>query len=1150
MPPLNEWKVFPSPVKPRRLQGNVNLLVVLVDFSDKPATVTSLNVFDNLVFAVPVPGRGSVRDYYDEVSHSNVTLVTLNLPSSTGWRRAPQSYAYYAGGNYGMGNYPNNAGRMVEDILAGLDPLVDFSNYDNDGDYSVDSLLVIHTGTGGEFSLNANDVWSHAASISLMGGQAQLLDGVWVDRYVTTPEYWNPALATPSGTDMTIGVACHELAHGLWGLPDLYDTDATASYGIGQWGLMSYGDWNGPAKWNPYQGYWVTDGSSPAWPEAWSRVTAGFDQAALTLAAGQVTLAPAETNANAVLRFKTTALWGQEYFLVENRQRFTGGYDEYLPAGGLLIWHVDEAHWSIYGGGPWADNNAECTSLPHCSGACNWSHYLVAMEQADGLDHLENKGNVGDGGDPFPGTSGRTFFQPFMQTPVNPDSGSWYDVGCGTYSCLDLNGIACVPLGNCQAAVTMAACSPAEADLGDAPASQNNYGAIMTAYAQPFVQAAFPTVYLPSGTPGPIHHFATVDSWLGRRATGESNADWLPDMDGVSNIDPLNDIADQDSVSHWPGHDDGLALPVPLAHCQIVGGLPFTLTIATPIILGPIFRHVNVWVDWNRDGDWADVLNCPGYPPAPERATIMGFALPPGTHHPITAPFTSYITVVEDAPYESWLRISVADQQAPLPGDGRGPVAGYDLGETEDYYLYLYPTLSKSANLPDDPRPGETVDYRLAFGGTGNVIATDSVLSDVLPLGIEYVGSNPPGTYFPSTRTVTWPAPVVPGTSAGITLSVQVTAAPGSIITNTAYLLWGGNRWAHASFGFEVGCRPEDPRAAFGWSEPVCVGTSTFFTNESTGTLPISFTWDLDGDGQVDSTVEDPAWSYGAPGAYTVTLTATNSCATASESNIVVAWQPLQGVSIAGPTSLVVGEEGTYEAGPFPPDASPPLLYDWSNGTAGLTTTYSWATPGEYTIVLTASNACPLVTGTLDVLVSSECISLSSAAIAGPVSLLVGEEGAYEATASPPDASSPQYSWSNGMAGQTTTYSWATPGEYIVAVTASNACSLVTGTLDVLVSSECISLTGITIDGPGRLTVGEEGLYVATPEPLTATNPTYLWSSGDIGPVATLGWGTPGDYTVTVTATNCSGIIVGDNMNVQVTMSFSFRVYLPLVLRR
>jgi immune inhibitor A len=796
LPPLDRLIASPSPVKARLQQGTENLLAIMVDFSDRPATVTNLAVFDSLLFAAPVAGRGSVRDYFDAVSYGQVTLVTVNLPSTTGWQRAPATLAYYANGQWGWGAYPQNAGRMVEQVIPLVDPLVDFSQYDNDGDMLVDSLLVIHAGTGAEFSTNANDIWSHASSIAMMGGTPPMLDGVVLDRYVTVPEYWNPGQANPGATDMTIGVICHEIAHGLWGLPDLWDLDGS-SQGIGQWGLMAAGDWNGPAIWNPFTNQWVAGGSSPAWPDPFSRVVAGFDSYwTLFGPLDGVVLSPVETAANAILRLKSGQLRAQEHFFLENRQQILGSYDEWLPGSGVLIWHVDEAFWSIYGG---PNNNTECRTIPHCQGACAGpgTHYLVALEQADGLDNLEWAANWGDAGDPFPGNSNRTFWRPWPTVNLNPDSGSWYDTNCQASSCIDVTGIACIPLGNCSLSVQQASCSDAEADLGDAPASANHSGLPMTAYA-PSVQASFPTVW-GLGLGGPRHHWAHADAWLGPTVTGELDADLLPDNDPMTNIDPPTDSSNRDNLLIGP-EDDGVLLPIPLVDCN-GSGLSLAVTVVSPLVYMPMPRYVNVWFDWNSDGDWADTLSCPGGFQAPEWAVRNQVQVSgPGSFW-LNPQFLPKIRLVKQMPYETWMRVSIAEMPAPAPQDGRGPMWGYDLGETEDYYLYLQPSLAKTANLSGDPKPGDLVTYQIQINSVGTVIAPGAAISDVLPAGVEFVSCSGSCTYTPATRTVWWGLALVPNQLTIFDLVVQYTGTHNPV-TNVAYLIWAGTIWQTAGFRF------------------------------------------------------------------------------------------------------------------------------------------------------------------------------------------------------------------------------------------------------------------------------------------------------------------------------------------------------------
>ena len=353
------------------------ILAVLVQFSDHPSSVNAA-FFDSLVF--DTAGR-TVKDYFAEVSYGAIDLITTNLPSSLGWRTAPSTYAYYVNGQQGTGQYPQNSQKLVEDIVDQIDTLVNFADYDNDGDGYVDVLLVIHSGTGAEFSGSADDIWSHKWAIT-----PRLKDGVYISDYTIQPEFW------VSPGDMTIGVYSHELCHGF-GLPDLYDTDGSSN-GIGRWGIMATGSWNGPSNF----------GESPAHPCAWSRIQMGITTPVnvTTNALGQSI--NAVENGGSIFRLWTSGGASSEYFLVENRQKV--GYDLYLPGAGLLIWHIDDTK---------TDNTEEW--YPGLNGA---AHYLAALEQADGLFELEHRNDYGDAADPFPGTLNRTSFT--GTTSPNSDS--------------------------------------------------------------------------------------------------------------------------------------------------------------------------------------------------------------------------------------------------------------------------------------------------------------------------------------------------------------------------------------------------------------------------------------------------------------------------------------------------------------------------------------------------------------------------------------------------------------------------------------------------------------------------------------------------------------------------------------------------------
>ncbi|MFE0424604.1 M6 family metalloprotease domain-containing protein [Streptomyces sp. NPDC058953] len=351
------------------LRGPVRVAVVLVDFEDLPMKAGKTH-FEELFFSLGVLPHGSVREYFREVTHGLVDVVG----EVVGPLRLPRTLAWYANGNSGVGTPEGEprARTMAADTAAAADPLMDFAPYDNDGNGFVDAFIVVHAGTGGETSGDPGDLWSHKWLLP----SAYDADGTKVYAYLTIPE------------DARIGVAAHELGHLVFGFPDLYDTDGS-SEGVGDWCLMAGGAWGG-------------DGDVPVHPSAWCKVRQGWASESVVTADGPVAFEEMKTSRTAH-RLWSGGAAGDEYFLVENRQRT--GYDASLPAGGLLVWHVDESR---------PDNADE-------------ARYRVALVQADALGDLEGARNRGDAGDPFPGSADNTALtadsKPGSQTYAGADSG-------------------------------------------------------------------------------------------------------------------------------------------------------------------------------------------------------------------------------------------------------------------------------------------------------------------------------------------------------------------------------------------------------------------------------------------------------------------------------------------------------------------------------------------------------------------------------------------------------------------------------------------------------------------------------------------------------------------------------------------------------
>ena len=341
----------------QRLDGAMNVPIFLVDFSDN-MHATEASFFDSLGFA---ESTFSLARYYGEVSYGQLDIETVDWPSDVGWTRAPHTYAYYVDGYYGWGAYPQNSQGLCADVCNAVDGVVNFADYDNDGDGIVDGVNIIFAGP---FDGTPNTIWPHAWSLP---GDGALHDGVWVQAYSVQDEYNN----TPG--DQSADVLCHEFGHVL-GLPDLYDYGYD-SWGVGEWCLMGWGVYNG-------------NGWSPAHLSAWCRAALGFVDPVVVTTDGWYTV-PAVEQDGLVYRLWTQGQPSSQYFLVENRRPV--GYDAALPSHGILIWHIDD----LVGGN---DNQ-------WYPGYTQYGHFHVALEQADGLWELERYMSAGDGGDPYPGTT-------------------------------------------------------------------------------------------------------------------------------------------------------------------------------------------------------------------------------------------------------------------------------------------------------------------------------------------------------------------------------------------------------------------------------------------------------------------------------------------------------------------------------------------------------------------------------------------------------------------------------------------------------------------------------------------------------------------------------------------------------------------------
>ena len=269
-------------------------------------------------------------------------------------------------------------------------------------------------------------------------------------------------------------------------------------------------------------------------------------------------------------------------------------------------------------------------------------------------------------------------------------AGKQYLIEVGGYGSTTGQGVLNI---SCQGAV-----SQDTPDLGDAPDSTNNSGnKIMGAYPYPpSLPAHFPTVYDDGsglGPFGPVHLNAPLVAYLGRSISGENEADKGPDQDGINNLKSY-----ESSGNHDEG-DDSVDLPLSLPNCGLAS-FEYEVTVVEP----GTNLWVNVWLDFNRDGDWDDVVDCPEGEAAEWAVQNQFlFGLPAGLHK-ITAPGFK-AAHPEDVHEQIWMRITLSEQPwmgGSNPGEpgnaGSGPQEKYQVGETEDYYFV--PNVPASSDCP------------------------------------------------------------------------------------------------------------------------------------------------------------------------------------------------------------------------------------------------------------------------------------------------------------------------------------------------------------------------------------------------------------------------------------------------------------------
>jgi len=306
------------------LTGSPRSLVILVNFADKNFVVKNeKQAFTNLLNEKGYSangGTGSARDYFSDASNG----IFAPQFDVVGPYTLPQNMEYY-GGN--VNDNDKNPRQMVLDACRLADEAgMDFKQYDTDNNGVIDNVFIYYAGYNEAEGGGDNTVWPHRWSMP--SGSNYRFDGVQVWDYACTSE-----LRGRTGTNMCgIGTFAHEFGHVL-GLPDYYATDGSEHFTLDKWHIMD-------------AGAYLNNGRTPPTYSAYDRFFLDWLKPVELKVAQNVTIEPLLSSNQAYIITKdgNHNMIGndpqpREFFVLENRQKT--GWDAYLPASGMLIWHID-----------------------------------------------------------------------------------------------------------------------------------------------------------------------------------------------------------------------------------------------------------------------------------------------------------------------------------------------------------------------------------------------------------------------------------------------------------------------------------------------------------------------------------------------------------------------------------------------------------------------------------------------------------------------------------------------------------------------------------------------------------------------------------------------------------------------------------------
>lgn len=365
------------------VSGELPLVVILALFADSPQPAFSQDDVQRALFDGPTD-NGTLTEFFAEASGGRFTVTGQALP----WVRTQITLRQTVGSSFGLSG--SQTGVYLVQAVAQADQAADFGLFDNDGpdgvpnsgddDGFVDAVAFQFLEIAA--SCPGPGIWPHRSTLANWMGEPYRTNDLRPDGSpVLVNDYIIQSTVTcDGGAVQNAATIAHELGHVL-GLPDLYDSTEgilpeRRRWVVGCWALMAAGAWGCGRPLNR------AAVRRPPHFGAWEKLELGWLDLEIVgdVRNAEIEILPVRTTGH-VLQLPLSS---KEYLLVEYRDQ--QGFDQDLPAAGVLVYHVDDTRL-----------RRPCRSCERI--------YQVQLLEADANDGLRldmtNGGNRGEAGDAF-----------------------------------------------------------------------------------------------------------------------------------------------------------------------------------------------------------------------------------------------------------------------------------------------------------------------------------------------------------------------------------------------------------------------------------------------------------------------------------------------------------------------------------------------------------------------------------------------------------------------------------------------------------------------------------------------------------------------------------------------------------------------------